>query len=71
MNKSTFKVFSLITILALMLMAVPTQSVLAATIIAQWNFESPNPADATDAATYPNTIAPASGTGNGCVSTSH
>jgi methionine-rich copper-binding protein CopC len=64
MNKSLFKMFSSITILALMMMALPMQSALAATTIAQWNFESPNPADATDAATYPNLIAPAVGTGN-------
>ena len=35
-----------------------------ATTIATWNFESPNPADATNFAVYPNSIAPASGTGN-------
>src|SRR5215211_892063 len=64
MNKSLFKAFSAITLLALVLMALPMQSALAATAITQWNFESPNPADATDAATYPNTIAPAVGTGN-------
>jgi predicted extracellular nuclease len=66
MNKRLYKVFSLIMLLALMLMALPMQSVQAATtVIAQWSFESPNtPADATDAATYPNAIAPAVGAGN-------
>ena len=64
MNKFLFKTFSAITILALVLMALPVQSAKAATIIAQWNFESPNPADATDAATYPNAIPPAVGAGN-------
>jgi VCBS repeat-containing protein len=64
MTKILYKAFSAITILALMLMALPIQSALAATTIAQWNFESPNPADATDQATYPNTIASATGTGN-------
>src|SRR6266498_3525941 len=65
MNKSLFKMFSIVTILALMLMTLPIQSAQAAvTVIAQWTFESPNtPADAT-AATYPNTIVPAVGTGN-------
>ena len=38
MNKSLFKMFSAITILALVLMALPVQSALAATTIAQWNF---------------------------------
>ena len=66
MNKSLFKMCSSITILALVLMALPVQSAQAATTIAQWTFESPNtPADATDAATYPNLIPPAAGgTGN-------
>jgi len=64
MNKSLFKVFSSITILALILMALPVQSALAATTIAQWNFESPNPADAPNVATYPNSIASAGGGGN-------
>ncbi|HET9906365.1 MAG TPA: ExeM/NucH family extracellular endonuclease [Anaerolineales bacterium] len=64
MNKLLFKMFSSITILALVLMALPVQYALAATTIAQWTFESPNnPAGAT-AATYPNAIAPATGTGN-------
>ena len=64
MKKSLFKAFSVITILALMLAALPVQSALAATTIAQWNFESPNPADAPNVATYPNTIASAGGGGN-------
>jgi predicted extracellular nuclease len=64
MTKSLYKTFSAITILAMMLMSLPVQSALAANTIAQWNFESPNPADVTDAATYPNAIAPAVGTGN-------
>jgi uncharacterized protein len=65
MNKRLFKVFSAITILALMLMALPMQSAQAATtIIALWTFESPNtPAGAT-AAIYPNAIAPSTGAGN-------
>ncbi|MBC7877201.1 MAG: ExeM/NucH family extracellular endonuclease [Anaerolineales bacterium] len=63
MNKSLFKMFSAITILALMLMALPVQSAQAATNIAQWTFEPP-PLDATDAATYPNAIAPVVGSGN-------
>src|SRR5689334_12625497 len=65
MRKSLFKIFSTITILALMLMSVPMQSAQAATtVIAQWTFESPNtPAGAT-AAVYPNAIAPSVGTGN-------
>jgi predicted extracellular nuclease len=65
MNKSLFKMFSSITILALVLMALPVQSALAATTIAQWTFESPNtPADAPNVATYPNSISPAVGAGN-------
>ena len=64
MNKSLSKMCSSITILALVLMALPMQSAKAATTLAQWTFESPNtPADAT-AATYPNLIAPALGSGN-------
>ena len=64
MKKSLFKVFSAVTIFALVLMALPVQSALAATTIAQWTFESPNtPAGAT-AAIYPNSINPAVGAGN-------
>ena len=63
MHKIMYKAFSALTILAMVLMALPAQSALAATTIAQWTFEPP-PADATDAATYPNAIAPAVGTGN-------
>lgn len=64
MHKRLFRVFSSITILAMM-MALPAQSAgAAATVIAQWNFESPNPADATDLAVYPNSVAPAIGAGN-------
>jgi predicted extracellular nuclease len=64
MTKILYKAFSAVTILALMLMALPMQSALAATTIAQWTFESPNtPPDAT-AATYPNAIVPSVGTGN-------
>lgn len=65
MKKILSKSSSAITILALMLTAMPMQSAQAATIIAQWTFESPNtPADATNQATYPNAIAPAIGAGN-------
>ncbi len=43
--------------------AIPQPS--SAATIAFWNFESPAiPADATDLATYPNAIAPTTGTGN-------
>jgi hypothetical protein len=65
MTKSLFKVFSVITILALMLVAVPIQSAQAATsIIAQWTFESPNTPGIATAAVYPNPIAPSTGAGN-------
>jgi predicted extracellular nuclease len=65
MKKSVFKVLSAFAILALIFAALPMQSAQAAvTIIRQWNFENPNPADATDAAVYPNAIAPAVGAGN-------
>jgi VCBS repeat-containing protein len=64
MTKILYKAFSAVTIFALLLMALPVQSALAATTIAQWTFESPNnPAGAT-AAIYPNSIPPATGTGN-------
>ncbi len=65
MKQTLFKVFSAFAIMALMLAALPMQSAqAAATIITQWTFESPNtPAGAT-AATYPNAIAPAAGSGN-------
>ncbi|MBE3067241.1 MAG: hypothetical protein IMZ73_07415, partial [Chloroflexi bacterium] len=55
MKQTLFKVFSAFAILALMLAALPMQSVQAVTTtIAQWTFESPNtPADATAVATYP------------------
>ncbi|MBV6452642.1 MAG: hypothetical protein MHPDNHAH_03402 [Anaerolineales bacterium] len=65
MNKFLAKLFSVITILALMLMSLPVQGVKAATTIAQWTFEAPNtPADASNLAVYPNPIAPATGTGS-------
>ena len=64
MKLTLFKVFSAFAILALMLAALPMHSAQAAAIFTQWTFESPNtPAGAT-AATYPNAISPAVGTGN-------
>ncbi|HEX7567248.1 MAG TPA: hypothetical protein VF355_01645, partial [Anaerolineaceae bacterium] len=65
MKQTWFKAFSACAILVLMLAALPMQSVLAApTIIVQWTFESPNNPTGATAATYPNAIAPAVGTGN-------
>jgi predicted extracellular nuclease len=65
MKKTLFKVFSTFAILTLMLGALPFQSAQAApTTIAQWTFESPNNPTGATAATYPNAIAPALGSGN-------
>jgi hypothetical protein len=63
MKQTLYKLLSVLTILAMMLAALPIQNAQAVSTIAQWNFESPNPADATGA-TYPNAIAPATGSGN-------
>jgi predicted extracellular nuclease len=65
MKQTLFKVFSAFVILALMLAALPmTSAQAAATIIAQWTFESPNTPVAATAAVYPNAIVPAIGSGN-------